>query len=135
MKMVPLPRGRFDECRVLCRVTQSQTQFRHRSADALLEIDERVRRPKRFTNRLTADDPAGFREQQCQYPERLLLQSDLDAAPSQFAVCQVNLKATETADRSFWTQFMRLTLSKRMGRADVINWPLAGRFSSELSLI
>src|ERR1700722_2679182 len=87
----------FDEPGILRRITEGVPQSPNGGVQAVIEIDEGVRRPEPVAQLLAGHDFAGLLQKLCQYLERLLLELDLQPLAAQFTGAQIELVYAETA--------------------------------------
>ena len=89
------PRHRLDEPRVLRGVAERLAEPVHRAVEAVIEVDEGVRRPEAGAQVVAADELALPLEQQPQDLDRTAAQPDPQASASQLARADVQLERPE----------------------------------------
>jgi hypothetical protein len=88
--------NRFDEFGLFDRIAQRVPQFVHRNSEAMVEIDECVRRPQAFAKIFPRDDLPGRFHKCGQHQEWLFLQSYLAAISSQLSGTQIYFEMGES---------------------------------------
>ena len=95
---VAAPMQRLDEPRIVGIVAERGAQPLDRRIQAVLEIDERPRRPQTLAQLFARHHFAGPLEHHRENFERLILQPDADAALAQLARAQIDLEGPESLD-------------------------------------
>ena len=83
-------------------VAQSVAQAHDRAADALLEIHEDIRGPKRLAKLFPRNHDARVGQQKSQSTKRQVLNADLRAVPAEFAGAQVGFEFTTPIEAGNW---------------------------------
>ena len=92
---VTAARESFDEARRLDGVAERLTQPFHRGVDAVLEVDDRVARPKLLAQVFTRHELARPLDEHAQNPQRLPFKLDLHPAPAQLQCAPVEFEGVE----------------------------------------
>jgi hypothetical protein len=85
----------FNKCGILGVVTQSFAQLVYGNAQAVVEVDGRIRAPEPLLQRFAGDHFARMLQKRRQHLEGLALQMDPHPGTAQFSALQVNVKETE----------------------------------------
>src|SRR5215469_10344474 len=85
----------FDKARAIGGISQRVAQPGYGAVEALIELDESVRRPDVFAQLFAADDLSAIFQQKAQDLERLVLQLDPGTLLAQFTAVQVEFKHPE----------------------------------------
>jgi hypothetical protein len=93
---IPAARQCLDEARIRRRVVQRVSQAADRVVQAVIEFDERIRRPQRPLQLLAGDDAHRVFDEQLQHPKRLVRHPNPQAALTQLTSVEVSLERAET---------------------------------------
>ena len=95
-KTVAAARKRFDEARILVRITQGAAERLDRCVYAVLEINEGVRRPQASLQFFACEQLAGLFQQEGENLEGPARQTNLSTVLAELAGAQVNMVGVES---------------------------------------
>ena len=97
-KPVAAPVQCLDEPRIIGVIAERAPQPFDGGVQAVLEVDERSRRPQALTQLVASHDVTGPLDHHRENLEGLILKPDADAPLSQLARAQINLEGRESLD-------------------------------------